>query len=578
MKKIIPLAIVGILTIATAVWWWRPSQQVPDYLNLSVENVVESFDPVQAYSDDSLSVMAQVLEPLYQYHYLKRPYELIPQVAETMPDVSADGRTYTLTVRSGLYFHDHPAFAGRTRELHAEDFVMALKRMAFVPLKSPFRSFFEKTILGFKEFSDKVGDDWKLMRSTPFEGATATDFKLTLKLTRREPNLIYYLAMAALAPVPWEVVDHHQNNLSNVLVGTGPYEYHGYNDNRYRMKRFGKYREDFYPTTGDRYANVQNLLSNSRERIPFVDNVSFYVINSEEGRWQAFHDGKIDILPVPRGMLTRLLGDGTMGRRELEERGIQVKHFPVQALRWLSFNMRDPLWGTNLKLRQAVAYGINAEAYIGVMSQKTDLKAHSLLVPGVPGYDPSSSFGFDYDLEKGKALLKEAGYPGGKGLPPLRYSTRGSQEANLVEAKFWTEELAKLGIKLETEVLSFTDFLRKGRAGELQFFTDNWLFDYPDGENILQLLLGANSPGINKAGYRNLTVDRLYDELRLNNDIGEKQRLMKQIEEKVMADLPWIPLMYESSYVLLAPHVSNYRKSYAARNYVKYIKLGRGSR
>ena len=575
MKKLIPVIVVGSLTlIAVLVWIFRPQMRIPEHLELNVENVVETFDPAKAYSDDALTVMAQVLEPLYQYHYLKRPYEIIPLVAVGLPEVSRDGKTYTIQLKSGVYYHQHPAFKGKVRELHAEDMVMALKRLAYAPTNSPFRSFFTETLIGFNEFGQKVGDDWKRIASTPMPGATAQGLKLTLRLSRPEPNVIYYLAMTARAAVPWEVIEYHQNDLSQVLIGTGPYEYSGLAHNSYELLMFDKYREDFYPTTGDRYANIQNLLTNSRERIPFIGRVNFHIINSEENRWQAFHEHKIDILSVPRGMLPKVLGDGDQGKRALEGRGVQVKHFPVQSLRWLAFNMRDPVWGKNLNLRRAVAHGMDADGYISLLSQKTNLKAHSLLVPGLPGYDPSSSLPFQYDMVKAKAFLKDAGYPEGKTPPSIRYSTRGNQDANLSEAKFIQEQLAKLGIKMEIEVLAFTDFLKKGRAGELQFFTDNWLFDYPDGENILQLLVGANAPGVNKAGYENGQVDKLYNVLRVTSDQQEKIQLMTEIEGKVLQDLPWIPLMYESSYVLLASHVRNYRKSTVARNYVKYLKLG----
>lgn len=574
MKKLLPLIIVGLASIIVCAYWWRPHEEIPTALRLSVENVVESFDPAKAYSDDAFTIMAQVLEPLYQYHYLKRPYEVMPLVAEGMPEISNDGKTYTIHVKAGVFYHPHLAFRGKVRELHAEDFVLALKRIAFKPLASPFRPFFAETISGFKEFGEIVGDDWRKLRLTPLSGVFAKDMKLTFKLTRPEPNLIYYLAMVALSPVPWEVLEQQGNDLSRVLVGTGPYEYQGFTRQRYDLTAFDKHREEFYPTTGDRYANVQKLLSNSRERIPFVQDVSFEVLPSEDDRWRSFQHGEIDILSVPRGMLPLVLGDGENGRRSLESRGIQVKHFPVQALRWLAFNMNDPVWGSNVNLRRAVAHGIDIEAYIALLSQKTNLKAHSLLVPGLPGYDPSSSLPFRYDLEEAKKLMTQAGHPNGQGLKPLRYSTRGNQEANLSEAKFLAEQLARLGIKMETEVLSFTDFLRKGRAGELQFFTDNWLFDYPDGENILQLLVGANAPGVNKACYHSPQVDQMYARLRMSEGEDEKIRLMGLIEEQVLQDVPWIPLMYESSYVLLAPHVYNYRKSSVARNYVKYIKLG----
>ena len=252
-----------------------------------------------------------------------------------------------------------------------------------------------------------------------------------------------------------------------------------------------------------------------------------------------------------------------------------MKHFPILANRWLSFNMRDPVWGKKLELRKAVTYALDRGLYLEKFSQRTSLKAHSILVPGIPGYNPSKDLLIDYDLEKAKKILTHAGYPGGKGLE-ITYSTRGNQGTHIAEAEFFKHQLEQIGIKVNIEILSFADFLTKGRAGELQLFTDNWWFDYPDGENILQLLVSKNSPGINKSGYSNPDVDELYAKLRLTLDREAKVEIMNEFEDIVFSEIPWIPLMYESSYVLHKTEVKNYRKSSVVRNFVKYLKVYQG--
>jgi ABC-type transport system substrate-binding protein len=252
-----------------------------------------------------------------------------------------------------------------------------------------------------------------------------------------------------------------------------------------------------------------------------------------------------------------------------------MKHFPILANRWLSFNMRDPIWGKNINLRKAIAFSIDRDLYLEKFSQRTSLKAHSLLVPGIPGYNPSKDLPFDYDLERAKSMLTKAGYPEGKGLE-LTYSTRGNQVTHIAEAEFFKQQLELLGIKVQIEILSFQDFLSKGRAGKLQLFTDNWWFDYPDGENILQLLVSKNIPGINKSGYINKEIDELYSKLQLTLDKDEKIEIMNEFEDLIFADLPWIPLMYESSYILQKYEVKNFRKSSVVRNFVKYLKVYQG--
>lgn len=107
------------------------------------------------------------------------------------------------------------------------------------------------------------------------------------------------------------------------------------------------------------------------------------------------------------------------------------------------------------------------------------------------------------------------------------------------------------------------------------FFTDNWLFDYPDGENIIQLLISTNSPGINKSGYTNTLIDKLYSDLKRTTNIDQREKILQNIEDIVLEDIPWIPLMYESSLVLQYPEIKNYRKSSLIRNYIKYLKIER---
>ena len=248
----------------------------PSLLSLSLDNAFDSLDPAKAYSDDSLIVASQVLEPLYQYHYLKRPYEIQPLVAETLPLFEEKDTVLRIKLKKKIFYHDHPAFKGKPRYLKAEDFVVQFKRLAMKSLKSPGKSLFSGLILGFDEFGDKIHEDWKKIKSTSMEGVIAVDDStLVIRMSRAEPNMIYYLALNFAVPVPWEILEYQENKLDKVLIGTGPYEYSGLKENYFGMKKFTHYRQDFYPTSGDRYANVEKLLDSSKEKIPFIDEVRF---------------------------------------------------------------------------------------------------------------------------------------------------------------------------------------------------------------------------------------------------------------------------------------------------------------
>lgn len=576
-KTTIVLAILSVAFFFLAYKSWKHLNISPGTetsLRLSLDDKVESLDPAKAYSDDSLFLSAQVLEPLYQYHYLKRPYEIQPLLADGLPQMSEKGKIVRIKIKKNVFYHPHEAFGGKPREVIAEDFITQFKRLTLRELQSPGRSIFLGLISGFDSYSNLINDDWRKISTVPLEGVTAPDrYTLQIRMTKSEPNIVYYLALNFLSPIPWELVEHQKNKLDQVLIGTGPYVLAHYTSEYFDLEKFKNYRADFYPTAGDRYANVERLLDSSKEKIPFIDKVRFYVTANERVRWDKFFRREIDLLTVPKTFLPDLYDEKGELNPELKEKNVVLKHFPTLANRWLAFNMRDPLIGKNEFLRRAIAYSIDYEKYIQVLSQNTNLRANSILVPGISGYLPAKEFRFKYDPELGKQYLKMAGFDTPEKMPVIVYSTRGNQGVNILEAEFIREQLEKIGLKVKIQMLTFAEFLKKGRAGELMFFTDNWLFDYPDGENILQLLVSSNFPGINKSGYSNPKIDELYARLKETTNIDQRDDIIHQMEQIVFDDLPWIPMMYESSFVLHYPEIKNFRKSSIIRNYVKYLKI-----
>ncbi len=576
-KTTIVMAALTAGLLFLTVWSWKHLKFSPittTSLRLSLDDKVESLDPAKAYSDDSLMLSAQVLEPLYQYHYLKRPYEIQPLLAESLPLLSEKGTVITIKIRKGVFFHQHAAFNNTPRELIAEDFVTQFKRLTLDSLKSPGRGLFSGLVVGFDEYATLINNKWENFQSHPLAGVEAKDrYTLQIRLNKSEPNIVYYFALNFLSPVPWELVQHLRNNLDGTLIGTGPYVFKGQKEDYIEMEKFQDYREDFYPTSGDRYANVQRLLDSSKEKIPFIDNVRFYITGDEDKRWKMFFAHEIDVLTVPKTLLPKLYDAQGELTQEIKDRGVVLKHFPTLANRWLAFNMRHPIVGKNEYLRRAIAYSIDYNKYIQVLSQNTNLRANSILVPGISGYLPAKDFRFKYDLSLAKEYLKQAGFKSPADYPTIVYSTRGNQGVNLLEAEFIKEQLEKIGLKVVIQVLTFSEFLTKGRAGELMFFTDNWLFDYPDGENILQLLVSTNFPGINKSGYSNPRIDELYRNLKETTNMDNRDKIIQEMEQIVFDELPWIPMMYESSFVVQYPDIKNFRKSSIIRNYVKYIKI-----
>ena len=244
-------------------------------------------DPVQSYSEDEAEFNAQIYEPPLQYHYLKRPYTLIPLTAEALPrprSVDAAGREvpadsprvahtlYEIRIRPGILYQPHPAFArdpdGKllyhnlkpddlkgiyslrdfpqtgTRELTAEDYAYQIKRLAHPRLHSPVFGLMSEYIVGLKAFAETLktedkalaasgtGNAWLDLSKFQLAGVELVDkYRYRIRIKGRYPQFAYWLAMNFFAPVPIEADRFYaqagmaEKNLTLdwYPVGTGPY-------------------------------------------------------------------------------------------------------------------------------------------------------------------------------------------------------------------------------------------------------------------------------------------------------------------------------------------------------------------
>ena len=244
-------------------------------------------DPARSYSSNEWAFISQIYEPPLQYHFLKRPYELVPLTTTAMPEIlyldaelnpleAGDERIdyidYILRLRPGRMFQPHPAFATDadgnplyhrdweglgevhtladfpetdTRELIADDYVYQIKRLAHSRNHSPIFRLLKDNLLGFGELSEEIdaaekelqaqtGEErpWVDLRQFNFEGATVLDrYSFRIRLKQNYPQFKYWLGMNFFAPIPWEAdrfyhlpgLEESNINLHWYPVGTGPY-------------------------------------------------------------------------------------------------------------------------------------------------------------------------------------------------------------------------------------------------------------------------------------------------------------------------------------------------------------------
>ena len=158
------------------------------------------FDPQAGGDAYSNYVNRVIFDPLYIYDYLARPYKIVPNIAAAMPDISADGKTWTIAVKPGIYFAEDPAFKGTRRELTAADYIYSWKRVLDPRMRSISNLVFDGKLVGADPVVAAARTTGKFDYDAPIEGLQAIDrYTIRLKLNYASYDLLSDLTTAATA-------------------------------------------------------------------------------------------------------------------------------------------------------------------------------------------------------------------------------------------------------------------------------------------------------------------------------------------------------------------------------------------
>lgn len=547
----------------------------PDQIDMSLSGDISTLDPANCYDTVCYVPLAQVYESLYEIEYLKRPYTLRPLLADGFPAVSSNRLKYVFKIKKNILYHDSPLLP-KGRVVKAQDFINQIKRLAFQKTSSQGFWLVDGKIKGINDWRNKVGTNLDLFFKESVSGLSAPDDNtLVIELTRPYPQFLWALAMTFTSPIPEEAIKAAQNEFRDQFCGTGPYIITKFNPTQeIVLIKNERYNTSVYPSQGDRFAHENNLLKDGGAKLPFVKNVKFHVMSETQTEWLNFMAKKIDMVNLMKDQYPLALTEDGRLKPEILEKKIKLQASPTLIYWWISFNMKDPVLGKNLNLRKAIAHGVNNERYIELFTYNIAQKANSIYPPGIAGYSPSTDTVPKYDLNLAKEYLKKAGYPDGKGLPTLVYDVRGTDTRKKQMGEFIQQELRNLNINVEVRLNTFPAFLERSRKGELQFWQGGWVLDYPDAENILQLLTTTNlPPGPNSSQYSNPEFDKMFNELRELEDGDRKFELMNKMEALVSRDLPWSMQYYSRNYILYHDYLKNFRYSDIIYNNIKYLKI-----
>jgi ABC-type transport system substrate-binding protein len=550
------------------------------------------FDPVQINDLYSSIILAHIFDAPFRIDYLARPFKVRPNTAAAMPEVSADGKVWTVRIKAGIYFTDDPAFRGKKRELTAQDYVYSLKRHFDPKNKSPNFYLLDKRVVGMDAVRKTALAGGKFDYDREVDGLRAVDrYTFRVVLTEPTPNFVYHLTNCNLAcAVAREVIEAYPDRTMEKPVGTNAYRLAQWKrSSRIVLERNPGYREHYYDAEAAADdPGAQAFAAKLRgTRLPLIDRVEVYIIEEAQPRWLAFLNAEHDLLErLPEEFASLAVPEGKLAPH-LQKKKIQLDRTNEFDVTFFYFGMEHPLVGgytpEKVALRRAIALAVNPDEWIRALYYGQATVAQSTVPPGAYGFDAEVAGPLaEYNPAKAKALLDVYGYvdrdgdgyreaPDGSKLV-LEMATEADSNGKKQD-ELWRKHMDRIGIRMEFIKKQWPEHLRASRAGKLMMWRLGWIAGDPDADTFYTILYGPNKGQSNQSRFDLPQWNALYEKTKAMSDSPERDRLYREMDKLFFAYAPMKPLAHRVVTGLAHPWVVGYRRNPVGREFWKYLDI-----
>ncbi len=474
---------------------------------------IPTLDPAFARNQTIIWPVNQLFNGLLQ---MDEQMNIVPCIAKSW-NVSDSGRVYTFTLRDDILFHKSSIFGGNgTRKVTASDFVYSFNRIIDKTTASPGRWIFNNVA------KDKADNGFLAVNDTT----------LKIYLNRPFPAFTGILTMKYCSVVPHEAIEYYGDLFGEHPIGTGPF--------MFRKWRRG---EKLILSANPNYFEKDS----SGASLPYLKGIAVTFINDKQSEFLEFLQGRVDFIsglsPANKDELLTRTGDL---RARYKDRVIMDK-LPYLNTEYLAFLNSDDT-KTNpyadKRVRMAINLGFDRVKMMLYLRNNMGTPAINGFIPkGLPSYTADYA-PYDYDYNRAAELLKEAGYPEGRGLPELVLHTT-SDYVDLCQ--YIQHQMSELGINMSIDVMPGAVYREKMASGNLGFFRGSWIADYPDAENYLSLFYSINASP-NGPNYTRFS-DEVYDDM-FNRAINETDRdkrieIYRSMNRYVSERSVVVPLYYD---------------------------------
>ena len=487
---------------------------------------IASLDPAFAKNQSIIWAVHQIFNTLVE---TDNNLNIVPSLAYRW-EISDDRLRYTFYLRQDVFFHDHDAFiGGKGRKMTAHDVEYSFKRIIDKNTASSGAWIFNTridTVNAFRALNDSV-----------FE----------LKLIRPFTPLPGLLSMQYCSIVPREVVEMFGKDFRSHPCGTGPFRFKSWEEGQSLtlLKNENYFEKD---STGN--------------RLPYLDAVQTTFFNNKATEFLMFRQGKLDFInDIDASFKDEILSKSGVLKNDWKDKVVLAKHpyLNTEYLGILTDSTNDLVKNSPLsrkKVRQAINYGFDRRKMMMYLRNSIGTPATSGFVPaGLPSFDSLNVRGYTYQPAKARQLLKEAGYPDGRNMPPIKLLTI-SVYSEL--ASFIAKELEAVGINIQVEVIQKGLLLEQTAKSQAPFFRASWIADYPDAENYLSVFYSRNPAPPNYTRYNNTRFDQLYEYALSLTDDSARREVYKQMDRLIIEDAPIVPLWYDEVIHLVQPGLAGF--------------------
>ena len=504
---------------------------------------ISSLDPAFAKNQSIMWPVHQLYNTLIEVDDSLR---LKPSLAKSW-ELSEDRLSYIFHLRDDVFFHDDACFpGGRGRKMTAADVVFSLQRLIDPKTASPGSWIFSRNV-------DSL---------LPFSAIDDTTFRLAL--VKPYNPILGILSMQYCSIVPREAVEKYGSSFRRHPVGTGPFRFVAWEEGQALVlaKHPAYFEKD---ATGN--------------RLPYLDGIKVTFYDSKATEFLLFRQKQLEFInDIDASFKDEVLTKKGTLRKEWEGK-IALQTNPYLNTEYLGIlvDSSNPVLANSpmrsRKIRQAINYGFDRRKMILYLRNSLGTPAESGFVPeGLPSFNGQIVKGYYYDPARSRQLLAEAGFPDGRGLPPVTLLTV-SIYAEM--GNFIAKQLEEIGIPVRVDVVQKSLLLEMTSNSRALFFRGSWIADYPDAENYLSVFYSKNPAPPNYTRYKNPEFDALFEKALTEENDSLRYILYRKADQVMINDAPVVPLWYDKVVRLVQNEVKGFPPNALNLLELRYVKLER---